>query len=70
VYPCTGRPQGLLDHRNRSTGMANIAGKYAAAFALGARLFRDLDPAFARTLADRARTVYALGREHPGACQT
>ncbi|HEX5409493.1 MAG TPA: glycoside hydrolase family 9 protein [Gemmatimonadaceae bacterium] len=70
VYPCTGRPQGLFQYRNRSTGLASTAGKYAAAFALGARLFAARDSAFAAVLAARSREAYALGRAHPGVCQT
>lgn len=70
VYPCTGRPQGLLGHRNRSTGMASTAGKMASAFALGARLFERRDPAFAQRLARKAQAAYALGKAHPGVCQT
>ncbi len=70
VYPCTGEPQGLLDHRNRSDGMASTAGKYAAAFALGAMAFADVDPAFADTLREKAVAAYELGRRHPGVCQT
>ena len=70
VYPCTGRPQGLFQYKNRSTGLASTAGKYAAAFALGARLFAVRDSAFAATLAARAQAAYALGRAHPGVCQT
>jgi hypothetical protein len=70
VYPCTGKPQGLFENKNRSTGLASTAGKYAAAFALGATLFRKIDSAFARRLAGRARAVYALGAAHPGVCQT
>ncbi len=70
VYPCTGKPQGLFDTKNRSTGLASTAGKYAAAFALGAELYRERDSAFARRLAARARAVYALGAAHPGVCQT
>ena len=70
MYPCTGRPQGLLAHKNRSTGYASTAGKYAATFAIGAKLFADRAPAFADTLARKARDAYALGREHPGVCQT
>jgi len=70
VYPCTGKPQGLFDSKNRSTGLASTAGKYAAAFALGAELYREHDSAFARRLAARARAVYALGAAHPGVCQT
>ena len=70
VYPCTGRPQGLLAHVNRSDGLASTAGKYAAAFALGARLFAASDPAFAGTLRAKAAEAYAIGRANPGVCQT
>ena len=70
VYPCTGKPQGLFENKNRSTGLASTAGKYAAAFALGAGAFTERDSAFARRLAERARAVYALGAAHPGVCQT
>lgn len=70
VYPCTGRPQGLLRYRNRSTGHASTAGKYASALALGAQLFAARDAAFARTLAARAEAAYAVGRASPGVCQT
>jgi hypothetical protein len=70
VYPCTGRPQGLFDHRNRSDGYASTAGKFAAAMALGAQRFRQRDPAFAAMLGAKAAAAYALGRRHPGVCQT
>ena len=70
VYPCTGKPQGLFENKNRSTGLASTAGKYAAAFALGAAAFTGRDSAFARRLAGRARAAYALGAAHPGVCQT
>jgi endoglucanase len=70
VYPCTGKPQGLFQYQNRSTGLASTAGKYAAAFALGAQLFGERDSVFARRLAARARAVFVLGAAHPGVCQT
>jgi hypothetical protein len=70
VYPCTGKPQGLFKAKNRSTGYASTAGKYAAAFALGASVFAKRDPAFASTMRDRARAAYRLGRTHQGVCQT
>ncbi|GLC26847.1 glycoside hydrolase family 9 protein [Roseisolibacter agri] len=70
VYPCTGRPQGLLRYRNRATGLASTAGKYASAMALGARVFATRDAAFAARLRERAVAAYALGRKHPGVCQT
>jgi endoglucanase len=70
VYPCTGKPQGIIKAKNRSTGYASTAGKYAAAFGLGASVFAKTDPAFARTLGERARAAYRLGRLHEGVCQT
>lgn len=70
VYPCTGRPQGLMRYRNRATGYASTAGKMAAAFALGARLFAERDAAFADTLRHKAIAAYALGQRYPGVCQT
>jgi endoglucanase len=70
VYPCTGKPQGLFAAQNRATGYASTAGKYAAAFALGAQLLRDRDGALADTLAAKARAAYTLGQRYPGACQT
>lgn len=70
VYPCTGEPQGLFQHQNRSTGIASTAGKYASAFALGAALLADREPALAGELRAKALTAYQLGLERPGVCQT
>ena len=70
VYPCTGAPQGLFQYKNRSTGLASTAGKYASAFALGAQLLAPRDRAFAALLRRKADAAYALGRAHPGVCQT
>jgi endoglucanase len=70
VYPCTGRPQGLFQYRNRSTGLASTAGKFASAMALGAMLLARPAPAFSDTLRRKAEAAYALGRAHPGVCQT
>jgi len=70
VYPCTGKPQGLFNAKNRSTGYASTAGKYASAFGIAAVVFKKSDPAFARTLRERAVAALRLGRQHPGVCQT
>lgn len=70
VYPCTGKPQGLLRYRNRSTGFASTAGKYASAFALGAASIRSHSPSFAREIAAKAKQAYSMGVESPGVCQT
>lgn len=70
LYPCTGIAQGLLNYRNRATGYASTAGKFAAAFALGAQLLAKSEPTLADTLRRKARAAYALGEKYPGACQT
>lgn len=70
VYFCTGDVQGLFKYRNRTTGVASTAGKFASAFALGARIFKSIDPQFARVLMEHARTAYEFGLKKPGTCQT
>ncbi|HET6700827.1 MAG TPA: glycoside hydrolase family 9 protein [Gemmatimonadaceae bacterium] len=70
VYPCTGKPQGLFAGKNRSTGFASTAGKYASAFALGAQMLAEHDPSFAQRLRARALVAYEIGRARPGVCQT
>ncbi len=70
VYPCTGKPQGLFTAKNRSTGYASTAGKYAAVFGIAASVWAKDDPAFAERLRERALAAYRLGRQHPGVCQT
>lgn len=67
VYPCTGRPQGLLRYKNRADGLASTAGKFAAAFAAASQLHGSPDAP--RDL-ERARRAYELGKAHPGNCQT
>ena len=70
VYPCTGKPQGLFKYKNRSTGLASTAGKYASAFALGASSLRKSSPTFAKEIAAKAGEAYQLGVKSPGVCQT
>lgn len=70
VYFVTGQPQGSERFKNRSTGAANIAGKFSTAFALGHRLFARRDPAYADRLRERALNAYQWGLRMPGVCQT
>ena len=70
VYPCTGRPQGIFASKNRSTGFASTAGKFASAFALAAQVLGPHDDSLARTARGKAEAAYALGRKFPGVCQT
>lgn len=70
VYPCTGTPQGSAQFRNRSTGIASTAGKFASAFAYGSLCFRAIDSSYSSLLLEKARVAFALGVSHPGVCQT
>jgi len=70
VYFITGERQGLRTHINRTTGVASSAGKFASAFALGAELFRDIDPAFSAAMEAKAVPAYAFAEEKPGNTQT
>jgi len=70
VYRCTGEVQGLFRYKNRATGIASTAGKFASAFARGADVYRSKDPQFADLLAKKAAAAFDYGLLHPGACQT
>lgn len=71
VFPITGKPQGLKkDNMNRSTGVSSSAAKYASAFALGAEIFKTIDPAFSEIIAKKGLEAYAYGKKFPGNNQT
>jgi hypothetical protein len=70
VYPVTGKPQGLREHKNRSTGVSSSAAKYASAFALGADVFQTIDSAFARVLQEKTAPAYGYAAAVPGNNQT
>jgi hypothetical protein len=72
VYVATGEPQGLTNHQNTSTGVANVAGRSAAVMALGARLWKAgrWDDGFADRLAERSRDLYELGLSKPGTSES
>ena len=71
VYFADGRPQGLGKYASASTGVANLAGRYAAAMALAHRVWAD-DPGLRGFAAECLRAgveVYALGRSQEGVQQ-
>ena len=71
AYVADGRPQGLGKWQSASTGVANLAGRYAAAMALAYRVFKDDAHLgdFARTCLAAGREVYAMGRAKEGVQQ-
>jgi hypothetical protein len=71
VYFADGRPQGLRQFRSESTGVANLAGRYAAAMALAYQIWKA-DPgerAFAERCLKAGVEVYELGRAKEGSQQ-
>ena len=71
VYFATGAPQGLGQYKSESSGIANLAGRYAAAMTLAYQVWKDsaADGPFARECLRAAREVYALGRAKQGSQQ-
>jgi endoglucanase len=70
VYFCTGEPQGVFKYKNRATGIASTAGKYASSFALGAEIIGQYYPEFSQKIRQKAFEAYEFGKKHPGVCQT
>ena len=70
VYFCSGEVQGLMQYKNRATGVASTAGKYVSAFALGAQVYKNINSDFAEILSKKAVSAYQLGLDKPGACHT
>jgi hypothetical protein len=71
VYFADGKPQGLKEYKSVSTGVANLAGRYAAAMALGYQVWSNdvKSRSFAETLLKAAIEVYALGKAKEGVQQ-
>lgn len=68
VYFADGQPQGLKQYKSESTGVANVAGRYAAAMGLAWQIWKD-DPAqrdFAERCLQAGREVYELGQQKEG----
>lgn len=68
AYIATGEPQGLGKYQSKATGLANLAGRSAAAMAIAARIWKEKldDPAFSEKCRRAAISLYALGREKEG----
>jgi hypothetical protein len=71
VYSADGKPQGLREYKSESNGIANLAGRYAAAMALGYQVWKDdvrFGP-YAERLLQAGKEVYALGKSKEGVQQ-
>ncbi len=70
VYYVTGKPQGLAEYKNTSTGVSSIAGKFSSGFAMAARLFEDSDTEFADLLRQKALGAWTFALSDTGYTQT
>ena len=70
VYFASGQPQGLKKHKNRATGVASIAGKFASSFALASQLYDQKDKPLSDLFKQKALSAYKLGLDKPGVSQT
>ena len=72
VWYCSGEPQqrGRRGDRNKTTGVASTAGKFASDFAFGAEILRPFYPEFAERIGAKAKAAYDAGVAKPGVCQT
>lgn len=66
AYFANGKPQGLNKYQSEATGVANLAGRSAAALALGAIIWKDIDNAYALKCLNAAKSVYELGKSREG----
>ena len=71
VYFANGKPQGLRQFQSESNGVANLAGRYAAAMALGYQVWQTNPQMkqYAQRLLRAGREVYAMGKAQEGAQQ-
>ena len=68
VYFANGKPQGLREWKSKATGVANIAGRSAAAMAMAYRIWKDdlHDSLFAQKCLKAAIELYDLGKRQEG----
>lgn len=72
VWFCSGEPQqrGKCGDKNKTTGVASTAGKFASDFAFGAEILKPFYPEFAEKIGAKAQAAYDAGVAKPGVCQT
>lgn len=68
AYFANGKPQGLGKYKSQATGIANLAGRCAAALAKGSLIWKenDLDQAFAEQCRKAAIEIYQMGKAQEG----
>lgn len=70
VYFVSGEPQQRGKFMNATTGTSSTAGKFASAFALGAKVFLTKDSIYSDTLINKALTAFFFANKKHGVIQT
>ena len=70
VYFVSGEPQQRGKFMNATTGTSSTAGKFASAFALGAKVFSKVDTVYSDTLINKAVTALHFATKKIGVTQT
>lgn len=66
-YAVTGKPQGLNKYKSMATGISNLAGRSAAALALGYQVWNtNYDKAFASNCLKSAEELYLMAKSQEG----
>lgn len=66
AYFATGEPQGLREYQSKATGVANLAGRVAAAMAGAYRIWKEEDEPYALASLEKARSAFTMGKENEG----
>lgn len=70
VWFCEPQQRGKRGDKNKTTGVASTAGKFASDFAFGAEILKPFYPEFAEKIGAKAQAAYDAGVAKPGVCQT
>ncbi len=70
IYFINGLPQQRGNFMNHTTGTSSTAAKFASSFSLGATLFRNANPDYAKTLISHAKSAIRYALIKPGVTQT
>ena len=68
AYIATGKPQGMGKYKSEATGIANLAGRSAAALALGAKVWmkNNIDENDSKKYLRAAQELYTMAKEKEG----
>lgn len=70
VYFVNGKPQGLFNFKNRTTGVSSTAAKFASVFAFASSIFHFLPYDLRNELLQKSIDAYNFAKSKPGICQT